>query len=239
MLCLLLEGRKEVTDHQRQIVFDNRQLLLLEAGNCLMTERTSELQHYESILIFFSNEFLFDFVQGYALPDEASEKRDRFLTLEKDDFILHYQQSLQLASETLQADEGLLKVKLQELLIYLLRVYPDSVEAFIHNCLHREAHFSFREVIERHAGKNLGTEELAFLCHMSLSTFKRRFREVFHTSPGQYFQEQKMQQALRLLQRNHRPSEVYDQIGYHSLSSFSHEFKKHFGVSPGEFQQIN
>jgi AraC-like DNA-binding protein len=239
MLCLLLEGRKEVTDHQTQTAFDNRQLMLLQAGNCLMTERTNEIHHYESILIFFSNEFLFDFVHGYPLPGEVSEKSDRFVTLEKDDFILHYQQSLQMASHTLQSDEALLKVKLQELLIYLLRVYPANVQAFIDNCLHREAHFSFREVIEQNAGKNLGTEELAFLCNMSLSTFKRRFREIFNMSPGQYFLEQKMQRALQLLQRNHRPSEVYDLIGYHSLSSFSHEFKKHFGVSPGEYRQIN
>lgn len=89
-----------------------------------------------------------------------------------------------------------------------------------------------RTVVAHHQDGNLSIAELAFLCNMSVSTFKRRFQDVYGKAPGRFLHERRMERAKSLLSRNLRPSEIYLDLGYESPAAFSTEFKKHFGVAP-------
>ena len=83
-------------------------------------------------------------------------------------------------------------------------------------------------------------EEMAFLCHMSLSTFKRRFAIIYGTSPNKWLLEKKMQKAAQLLkQGDFKVNELYFELGYENLSSFIHSFKLFHGVTPKQFQLSN
>ena len=78
---------------------------------------------------------------------------------------------------------------------------------------------------------------MAFLCHMSISTFKRRFMKLYGKSPNEWFLQERMKIAKELLQQQQeKPSQVYDKVGYESHSSFSQAFRKAFGKTPSEFQ---
>ncbi|WP_420152093.1 helix-turn-helix domain-containing protein, partial [Siphonobacter sp.] len=80
----------------------------------------------------------------------------------------------------------------------------------------------------------------AFLCHTSLSTFKRRFAKIYGTSPNKWFLEKRMQKAAQLLkQGDYKVSEVYYEIGYENLSSFIQSFKQVYGVTPKQYQLAN
>ena len=82
---------------------------------------------------------------------------------------------------------------------------------------------------------NLKVEEIAFLCNMSLSTFKRHFKEEFQASPGKWLLDKRLEKAKILMeQRDVKASDVYLEIGYNNLSNFSTAFKNKFGISPKE-----
>ena len=99
----------------------------------------------------------------------------------------------------------------------------------------KEKDSSFREVVERHVYSNLKVEEIAFLCNMSLSTFKRHFKEEFNASPGRWLMDKRLEKAKILIeQRDVKASDVYLEIGYNNLSNFSTAFKNKFGISPKE-----
>ena len=86
--------------------------------------------------------------------------------------------------------------------------------------------------------KNISLEELAFLCNISLSTFKRRFEKIYGMSPSKWMLQKRMEIAKDLLQHyNEKPGEVYHQVGYENHSSFSQSFRQIFGVTPKEFQR--
>lgn len=231
-ICFLVKGTKTVYSKADHHTFDGSTLMLLHAGNTLMTEKTTHNNEYKSILAFFSDKFLSDFIiQNHIKPPEAKTHHTLIL-LAKDAYIQHFETSLALLKNEPFLSNALVETKITEILHYLLTHFPDRLLMFFQNALSRNQHNPFLEVINGVKDYNLTNAELAFLCNMSVSTFKRRFSEVFNTSPSQYFRAQKMNNALMLIREGKRPSEIYEALGYENLSTFSQEFKKFFGVSP-------
>ena len=72
---------------------------------------------------------------------------------------------------------------------------------------------------------------------MSISTFKREFEKHFHNSPSKWFQEKRLEHAAYLLKnKNKRPSDIFEEVGYESLSNFTQAFKQKFRVTPKQYQ---
>ncbi len=235
LICILLEGSKEIFNQAGHANVDPGKLFLLSAGSVLMSESVAANGRYESILIFFSNDFLVDFCLRHNSQTFKKETGGLSLvTLGKDDFLFNYEKSLKLL-EHLKEENNLRKTKIEELLLYLLKKYPDQVKTFISQALQNSLQSKIKQVVLANMEKGLIIDELAFLCNMSVSTFKRHFSEVFQTSPKKYFIQVRMQRAKKLLQMNKRTSDIYFELGYRNLSSFSSEFKKHFGKSPKQF----
>jgi len=235
LICILLEGSKEVFNLVSHAKIDPGKLFLLAAGSALMSDGVTTNGQYESILIFFSNDFLLDFCLRNNIETPAKKNEDpALITLSKDSFLFNYEKSLKL-SEPIKEIYSFQKIKIEELLLYLLKKYPDQVKSFITQALQNSQENRIKQVVFANIEKGLTIDELAFLSNMSVSTFKRHFSEVFHTSPKKYFIQNRMERAKKLLQLNKRTSDIYFELGYSNISSFSSEFKKHFGISPKQF----
>jgi AraC-like DNA-binding protein len=73
---------------------------------------------------------------------------------------------------------------------------------------------------------------------MSTSTFKRRFSEIYHTTPQKWLLTRKLEMAAELLRfGDESPSGIYLKVGYQNHSSFSEAFRNHFGSTPSDYQQ--
>lgn len=92
-----------------------------------------------------------------------------------------------------------------------------------------------RRRIDANPQNNIPLEELAQQAGMSLSKFKRLFKQVFGTTPYQYYLANKMELAMETLKKgDYSVSETGFVIGYSNLSQFSKAFKNHFGILPSE-----
>lgn len=236
LLCFLLKGYKEIYSGTNKISLTNDEILLLHTSNSLMTEKTTDDDNYQSILLFFSDRFLMDFAAKNDIKPSLGKLTTNLTRLAKDKYILNFEKSLILIESIITKNKNLVQSKIEEILLYLLEKNEEMVTSFIQSALNKNKDISFLKIINSQSDDNLTTEELSFLCNMSVSTFKRRFSEVFQTTPKQYFIEKKMKKAMSLLQQNRRPSEIYHELGYENLSGFSNEFKKHYGVSPKTFK---
>lgn len=238
MICFMIHGRKELVDGTEQFQMNNEQIGLVTAGNMLMNERVTLKQEFESLLLFFSNDFLQKFLNKFEINLRSNQVDfTSVLTFPKDDYLMNFQTSMKLLQKDF-SKKNFRVAKMEEILLYLVEKYPDKMHGFILRSLSKEV-TPIPQIVQSHRYKNLNTEELAFLCNMSLSTFKRKFSDIYNTSPRKYMVSEKMKKAVQLLQRKMRPSDIYYEVGYENLSSFSLEFKKHYGVSPKGYQMAS
>jgi len=241
MLNLLIDGRKTIIQATGAVTVYQDEILLMAAGNCLTSELLSDAGQFRSILLYFSNQMLEDFHVRHAarLRQPTTGPSSPLVTFAKDDFIRNYIESLRLllAAPTPLSPE-IRQLKLEELLLYLLHTAPDGLRTFWLHPRTSPPELMLRQVVETHVTQPITVEELAFLCHMSVSTFQRKFAAIYGQSPQKWLLHQRMQHAAALLHYQHQqPSDVYQQVGYESHSSFSEAFKRTFGVSPKAFKQ--
>lgn len=233
----LIEGQKEVIGRKNFTSIVDTSFLLMQKGRCLMTEKLSSSNNqYRSILLFFSNNILLNFIKKYDFNIKKSEYQKSVFSFDYDDYIKTYLNNLvEISKLSQKSQEKLLIIKLEEILIYL--VEKNSSDFLISLLEHNNQQSNkLISVVENHKFNKLSIKELAFLCNMSISTFKREFTKQYQLSPIKWFQDQRLEYASVLLKENKRPSEIYLEVGYETLSSFIQAFKSKYGQTPKQYQ---
>jgi len=241
MINLLASGTKTVVYPDATAVVNAGELVVLSTGNVLTSELLTGGQQFSSILFYFSNELFNRFLIKYDhLLQNIAPLRGKqpFFIFKQDNFIKQFIASLQLliAAES-ELPAAVRTLKLEELLLYLLHFDPERFRA-IQIITKDKEQLQIKKVVESHVGQLITVDELAFLCHMSTSTFKRRFSEIYHTTPQKWLLTRKLEMAAELLSSGgESPSGVYLKVGYQNHSSFSEAFRNHFGHTPSDYQQ--
>ena len=135
-------------------------------------------------------------------------------------------------------DENLAELKIKELILLLLKSEDrTSVLDFFSELFASPTKLKLSDVVENNIYSAINIDQLAFLCDMSLSTFKREFKKSFGEAPATYIRQRKVEKAQRLLSSTDiQIQEVAYQTGFNELSSFSHTFQKVTGSSPSEYR---
>lgn len=87
-------------------------------------------------------------------------------------------------------------------------------------------------------GEEITVPQLAKLCNLSVTHFRRLFKRTMGRSPSEYLLEVRMRMARSLLKStNISVSEVALSIGCGSISSFNRHFRQNCGSSPREYRK--
>jgi len=204
----------------------------LQCGNFVGKFFSEGEEYTAEILIFkFPREvlmkiYLEDLPALFARIKEKGQKKkvkinDSALLLRYIEGLLFYIENPDLAMEEL------LVLKIKELVFILANT--DSLEAIqdLIEGLLSPPQVDFNKVVKENTFSDLKLEELAHLCAMSLSTFKRRFKKEFGMSPHRYFTHRKLEKAKSLISHTDLPLNlVAAQCGFKEYSNFSSAFKK-------------
>ena len=233
MFSFLQVGKKQVHFANTSMAVNNKQSLLLKKGNWLWTELLDTEAIYFCKLFFFTEKKLTDFLSKYTNDVKPYKEEVPYFVIENDDYITSFINSLSsIALAEHSYSDALLILKFEEIMLYLLNKYGSSFEYYLHSLISKEIS-PFKNVVESNVNSNLKLEEIAFLCNMSLSTFKRHFTSEYNEPPGKWLQDKRLQKAKELLQGGElKASDIYLDIGYNNLSNFSIAFKNKFGISP-------
>ncbi|MFK8058116.1 MAG: helix-turn-helix domain-containing protein [Saprospiraceae bacterium] len=238
-ISFLKVGTKEVIGDDKTAQIDNQRFLVMKAGHCLMTEKISNSSNiYQSILLFFSDDEVKSFLTRHELYANKSISQKTFYAFDYDTFILQFVDSLVwILSLPKETQQQMLKTKFEEIMLYLVHQNgADFLNAIVQNTDDKTVRLT--NIVTNNRLKKLSLEELAFLCNMSISTFKRAFSSQYHVSPMKWFTEQRLKHAATLLRANSsRPIDVYEAAGYENFSNFVQAFKKQFGQTPKQYQQ--
>jgi AraC-like DNA-binding protein len=239
IISFLMEGTKEAIFENAAFYIYHYKFLIMRSGNCLMTEKKiSEASNYRSMLLFFSNEMIHNFIRKMEFNEFDSIVPKSVYAFDYDEFIQRFVHSLADISK-LSGDVKfkLLEVKFEEIMLYLTGKYGRE---FLYSLTINSdnATQKFIQIIENSHLSKLTLKELAFLCNMSVSTFKREFEKHYAESPIKWFQNKRLEFAHYLLQQEQKnPSEIYFEAGYENLSSFTQAYKLKYGITPKQNQK--
>jgi AraC-like DNA-binding protein len=134
-------------------------------------------------------------------------------------------------------DEALIKLKLKELILLLTKTEKAEAIMALISDIFSPKEVSLKEVITTHTFSNLSVEELADLCNLSLSSFKREFAKIYNNSPAQYLKSKKIERAAELLTiTEERISDIAYDCGFADVSHFSKSFHDRYAVSPSQYR---
>ncbi len=235
-ISFLIEGEKEIHLSSANPITLQNSVALIGVSHCLMSERKlNGIKPYTALLIFFDNSILFELREEYLsqITNHKVNNKSKINIISSDKYLMLYRDFI---LKTLRENKHILtpqlkKIKLLELLTYLMDNYPEKTAHFLRQESH-EPEIHFKSVVEYNSLANLNISELAFLCNMSESTFIRQFRKYYNTSPQKWFLNERMNFARHLLLQGKKPSTIYKKVGYKTLSNFSRAYKKHFGTTP-------
>ncbi len=241
LIMVILKGAKVMISTEEEITVKKNELLFLEKGAYLTSEKILEEGEFSSLLFFLKDDFL----------DQFKTKYHRYLTIVNNDIVvpkmfkgtsslnieMYVQSLIPYFDKEQKIAHPLLRLKIEELLLSLL--FFDHKKQFNNYllALGESSNVSFKEKTEKSIFKNLTIEERAFLSNMSVSSFKRKFKEVFQDSPANWLRDQRLKRANLLIKSTDKTiSEVAFEVGFESVSHFINLFKKQYGVTP---KQLN
>lgn len=104
--------------------------------------------------------------------------------------------------------------------------------------LFQSKEYEFKEIIHSHLYEDLKIEDLAFFAGLSLSSFKRKFKTVFGTSPTRYIKTKRLEKAIYLLKDPQlRISDVAYDCGFNDIGYFSKVFHAAYDSSPTDYRK--
>ncbi|MEM9821835.1 MAG: AraC family transcriptional regulator [Bacteroidota bacterium] len=241
VISFLRAGTKEVHGNDHSVQINQQHFLIMKSGNCLMTEKISEsYKSYKSILLFFSNESVLDFLERHQLFNNKKRKSQSFYVFPYDAFIEHFVLGLEkMMLLPVATQQKILSSKFEEIMLYLsYQNHPAFLNGIIQQSDHKTSKLT--TIVENNKFNKLSLDELAFLSNMSVSTFRREFFKIYQQSPIKWFNEKRLDHIALLLKTQHkRPIELYEEAGYENFSNFVQAFKKKFGMTPKQYQVNN
>ena len=264
---LFVEYTCPVEDHKFGIWSNNNYFAFISSGKKIWRtiHRSYEVQDGDIIFVkkganlthqFFNDEFcaifMFipdDFIKGFlkrnaGLFDRAEKDlshQDAVLRVQPDELLKNYRDSIQSYLLLPQKpNEQLLLHKFEELLLSLFanQKHRELTDYFISLGKDRESHMA--RVMEENFAYNLKLNDYAQLCHMSLSTFKKSFKEYYGTTPAAWLQARKLERARdQLLNSDLSINQLTLESGFEDASHFIRLFKQKFELTPLQFRQAH
>ena len=136
-------------------------------------------------------------------------------------------------SQKIPPSESLLELKFKELLFNIFSDLANADLLAYINSIDDQYKTPLWQVMEANYMFNLAIEEFARIAQRSVTAFKREFHEYYHTTPGKWLTQQRLEYAKYLLDTSKKNvSEIVDESGFENVSHFSRIFKEKYGFSP-------
>lgn len=240
LLIIVMNGRKKLTCGDYSTILSKGEFGFFKKGNYIMNQiLTNDI--YESLLVFISDEYLSEsrnLFKEKTLYD-GNTKNIHYIKGYIGESLKHeVQQILRLLSDDTQDYQDILKLKIKELVLYLMKGTP-SEQILNYKYSATDGTDNLREYLEQNYEKYQNIKSIAKDLNMSISTFKRKFVQAYGETPGKWINNRRLEKAVKLINTTeYLIADICFLSGFESVSTFNVQFKKNFGMPPGQFREI-
>lgn len=221
---------------------------LLTKANAVFVKKGASMfeKFFEELLcivtFFVPDSYLRSFVSDHISLIEKSKQeaasQDLLIPVKSNEILSAYIESVlpYFYAET-KPSEQLLELKFRELLLHMITDCANcDLTAYLQSLLPAQAE-NMQDIMEKNYMYNLSLNDYAKLCNRSLSSFKRDFRAMYNTNPGQWILNKKLDFAYNLLLTSSSSvGDVAFESGFENSTHFSRVFKERFGISPLQYK---
>lgn len=238
----MLKGEMDYQSGDDHLTIKTQQSLLL---NCLNSGK--QIQSNDSdrsgeiVIVTFHKDILKRIyereIPQIFKPNNQTSNQSRG-TIKNDFLIQKYIDGLLFYFEnpTLVNDE-ILVLKLKEIILLLAQTQDAETVQVILSQLFSSTAYTFKQVIEANLFSQIGIEDLAQKSNLSVSSFKREFKKLYHDSPANYIKTRRLEKAAELLRASSgRITDIAFDCGFNDLANFTKSFHDKYGASPSQFR---
>nr|WP_298935560.1 AraC family transcriptional regulator [uncultured Dyadobacter sp.] len=238
----MLKGEMDYQSGNDHLTIKTHQSLLL---NCLNSGKQIQSNDSDSsgeiVIVTFHKDILKRIyereIPQIFKPNNQASIQSRS-TIKNDFLIQKYIDGLLFYFEnpTLVNDE-ILVLKLKEIILLLAQTQDAETVQVILSQLFSSTTYTFKQVIEANLFAQIGIEDLAQKSNLSVSSFKREFKKLYHDSPANYIKTKRLEKAAELLRASsERITDIAFDCGFNDLANFTKSFHDKYGASPSQFR---
>lgn len=250
VISFVVKGEKVICTQDGAHHMKAGDALLVKAGTGIHSDILWKERAFESINIVLNPSLMKSFYYWnymYFSPNgpsgrtgarQIAEDCHSAINISRNVHLKHYVHSLlPYFRNPLQIDlDQIARFKFFELLSILLATEPVLLSHEFNAMKPDEDAFFHGKIVENIMNP-ISIEELARLCHMSLSTFKRKFVKLYGESPRRWMIRKRLDLATILLATTSQNiTEICFNTGFENLSHFIMTFRAHRGMTPTRYR---
>jgi len=222
-------------------VATNHSLLLncLNSGNQIQDVNNREpgeivivTFHSEVLKKVYDKEIPFIFQSNGEMSNQARD-------IINNDFLIHkYIEGLLFYFENpFLVNEEILILKLKEIIFLLSQTQQAGAIRTILSQLFSPISYTFKQIIEANLYTSIKIGELAVKANLSVSSFKREFKKMYHDSPANYIKSKRLERGAELLlATEERITDIAFKCGFNDLANFTKSFHGKYDCTPTNFR---
>ena len=237
----VLSGQKTLHTPGRSWPLKSGSAVFIKKGACIVEQFFRE--PFCIVVFIIPDSFIKSFMSEnnnlshVVAKEEAAD--DLVIPIDADEVMkAFYDSVLPYFSSDARPAEKLLELKFKELLLNVISNPSNKELTAYMQSLVKGSDSPLEKVMEMNFSYNLQLEAYAQLSNRSLSSFKRDFQHIYHTTPGRWLLQKRLLYARELLTTTDKPvSDITLESGFENMAHFSRTFKQKFGASPLQYRK--
>jgi len=228
-----VSGSLKIIDGQATNVFNKGEFRFITRNHIArFIKEPNKEGVFRAISVAFDKELLKEMAEEYGFAsDKQYDKSLHVIRIKPTEHYTSFFNSLESYLPASNDNDPLVKIKQKEAILILIKHCPELTDILFD--FDEPGKIPLAPFMEQNYCYNLKLSRFAYLTGRSLATFKRDFEKEFHTTPGKWIHNKRLDQAYYLIkEKGIMPSIAYYEVGFEDLSHFSYIFKKRFGTAP-------
>jgi AraC-like DNA-binding protein len=233
---ILLEGSKVIHLSNEDININKAEIFFLTQNNYYMSERALKDSKYKSLLVYFDDKFILDFINKYNIKISSKEEQSIVKASYHSDIL--FENSVQTFQEYLKIkfDENLLKLKIEEMFLQAIRLNENQMHYFFNSIL-STSQDRIKYILESNIDLIQSLDDMCKITRLSENKIRRYIKKEFDLTPKIWLDTKRLEKAVFLLKNTNKSiTDISTTCGYSTVSWFISQFKKYHKQTPKEFR---